>query len=131
MRKLLKLPANQFATFSLFLFSFLFMVDGVLHLLVPEFYLTFLPPGFAINLILLFGVLELLGGFGLLVPATRKWAGQGLMYLVMLLFIVNGNLAMEPDKYDWLPPRWILFTRPILQFVLIWWIYWVVKEVSP
>ena len=79
----------------------------------------------ALELTLLSGVFELLGGIGLLVPHTRVWAAYGLMLLVVAVYPANLYMALEPDKFNL--PAWIVWARLPLQFGLLWWLWRVAR----
>ena len=71
------------------------------------------------------GAFEILGGLGLLVPATRRAAAWGLVALLIAVFPANLYMAMHPAKAGAasIPPvlRW---GRLPLQIVLIWGLLW-------
>ncbi len=46
-------------------------------------------------LIFISGIFEILGGFGLLVPLTRQWAGWGLVALYAAVVPANLNTAVN------------------------------------
>lgn len=75
-------------TFGKYLFGLFFITAGANHFISPSFYLPLIPPYFpypeAINL--LSGVAEILLGILLLLPRFQKWAGYGIV-LLMLAFI--------------------------------------------
>ncbi len=71
-----------------------FVVAGVLHFAIPRFYLAIMPTWLPSPLQLVFvsGVFEVLGGIGLLVPATRTAAGIGL--ILLLAAVLPANVEM-------------------------------------
>ena len=58
-----------------------FVAGGVNHFLKADFYLSMMPPWVPAHVLLVqvSGVFEVLGGIGVLVPATRSLAGWGLI----------------------------------------------------
>ena len=63
---------------------------------------------------------EVLGGIGLLVPATQRVAAWGLVAL--LIAIVPANVYMAMDHAAWPRiPEWVLWARVAVQVPLIWW----------
>ena len=68
------------------------------------------------------GVFEVLGGIGLLVPQTQRYAAWGLVALLVAVFPANVSMAVNK-----LPlgrrtlPTWMLWVRLPLQAVLIAW----------
>jgi hypothetical protein len=61
---------------GLYLMALLYIGAGVLHFVVPKFYLRIMPPYLPAHhlLVALSGVAEVIVGVGLLIPATRVWA---------------------------------------------------------
>lgn len=114
---------------SLGLLALLFVAGGVNHFVNPKFYLSMMPdylPAHAL-LVQLSGVFEVLGGIGLLVPATRTYAGYGLLALLVAVFPANLNMALHPDKFPGVP-LWGLYLRLPLQAVLMAWVYWATRR---
>jgi uncharacterized membrane protein len=108
------------AIFRLVLALF-FIGAGVMHFLKPEFYLTIMPAVLPHPLALVYisGVFEILGGVGVMIPATRRWAGYGLIALLIAVFPANIKMF-----HDHLHEGFSLFTvglflRLPLQIVLI------------
>jgi len=105
----------------------IFMVGaGVNHFLVPETYDAMVPralPAPAL-LVQISGVFEVLGGLGLILPATRRLAAWGLVALFVAVFPANINMAINhlPLGTHELP-TWALWGRLPLQFLLIAWAY--------
>ncbi|MGB7337781.1 MAG: DoxX family protein [Phototrophicaceae bacterium] len=102
-----------------------FIGAGVLHFISPKFYLAIMPPSlpYHLELVYLSGLLEALGGVGVLIPKYRKWAGVGLMALMLAVYPANIYMAMNPEKFSGIP-KWGLYLRLPLQFVIIGLIYW-------
>jgi uncharacterized membrane protein len=71
-----------------------FVVAGMLHFAMPPFYLAIMPRWLPSPLLLVYvsGVLEILGGLGLLVSATRAAAGIGL--ILLLAAVLPANIEM-------------------------------------
>lgn len=75
-------------------------------------------------MVLISGVAEILGGVGVIVPQTIKWAGWGLIILLIAVFPVNIDMAVEAFQYQpWSLKAIAYLVRLPLQFVLIYWIY--------
>lgn len=98
---------------------------GAMHFLRPELYMQIMPPYLPLHLelVLLSGVLEILGGAGLLVPRFRRAAGLGLMALLVAVFPANVHMALHPEIFGLSPV--LLWLRLPLQGVLIAWAWWV------
>ena len=126
----LELPQSKFASISLFALAIFFVFAGLNHFLNTKFYLAMMPPYIPAHyeLVILTGILEILGGIGLIFPFTRSWAGYGLILLMVAVFPANIYMAMNPEKFS--VSRWALYLRLPLQFLLIWWIYWVIRQTS-
>ncbi len=104
-----------------------FVAAGINHFRRPDFYLTMIPPGLpspaALNFIS--GAAEILGGIGVLVPATRRFAGWGLIALLVAVFPANVHMALVGLR----PPdveiaTWVLWARLPFQAVFIAWVWW-------
>jgi uncharacterized membrane protein len=103
------------------------MVAGLNHFAHPRPYERIVPawlpaPGV---LVAISGVCEILGGVGVLFPATRKLAGIGLIALLIAVFPANLNMAQNPGHYADLGTPALLYARLPLQLVLIAWVWWV------
>ena len=106
----------------------LFMVAaGVNHFVAPAAYVAMVPgvlPAPAI-LVEISGVAEILGGLGLIAPATRRLAGWGLIALFVAVFPANINMAVHHLPLGGREiPTWALWARLPLQAVLVAWAYW-------
>ena len=103
----------------------IFMVGaGVNHFYNPAPYLGMMPAVLPAPLALVYvsGVAEILGGLGLIPPATRRLAAWGLIALFIAVFPANLNMAVNhlPLGTQALP-SWALWARLPLQLLLIWW----------
>ena len=78
-------------TVSVLLIAAIFCVGGIMHFVAPRAYARIVPPWLPapMLLVLVSGVAELLGGVGVLIPATRIAAGWGLIALLVVLFPAN------------------------------------------
>jgi uncharacterized membrane protein len=101
---------------------------GVLHFVRPKPFVRIVPAYLPAPLALVYisGFFEILGGFGLLLPATRAWAAWGLIALYLAVFPANvymltHNVSLDPKKPI---PRWALWLRLPFQLVFIAWAYW-------
>ena len=74
-----------------------------------------------IELVYISGIFEVLGGIGLLVPQTRRWAAWGLIALLVAVYPANIHMLVN-DVYlpDMPQERWILWARMPMQFILGW-----------
>ncbi len=104
---------------------------GVLHFVRPEGFVRivprFLPAPLA--LVLVSGAFEILGGLGLLVARTRRFASLGLIALYVAVFPANINMLVNDIGLDGRPvPAWALWLRLPFQLVFIAWAWWVGRE---
>ncbi|MBB5038401.1 DoxX family protein [Prosthecobacter dejongeii] len=107
------------------LLGLFFIAAGVNHFLNPQVYVGMIPPylPYPEVLNLVSGVAEVAGGVGILMPRFRRWAGWGLLALLVAIFPANLHLALNGwAAYD--IPRWVLWARLPLQGVFIAWVYW-------
>jgi len=114
------------ADVSRWLTAIVFVAAGALHFVIPETYQRVIPPGFPspLVLVLVSGVAEIAGGVGLLVPRLRRWAGWGLIALLIAVFPANIYVAVAPERFSDLNlPNWIAWARLPFQGILIWWVW--------
>jgi uncharacterized membrane protein len=100
--------------------ALLFVSAGLLHFIRPETFLRIVPPVLPAPrlLVLLSGVAEVAGGLGLLLPATRRLAGWGLLALLVAVFPANVYMVGLADELHL--PAWVLWARLPLQPLLMW-----------
>jgi uncharacterized membrane protein len=116
---------RQVARWVLALF---FLLGGSAHFYAPEVYRPMMPPALPAPdaLIAISGVAELLGGLGLLLAPTRRWAGWGLILLLLAVFPANCHMALAQVPFGGRTlPAWVLWARLPLQPVFIAWVWWV------
>jgi len=78
------------------------------------------------ELVWISGFFEILGGIGLAIPRTRRWAGWGLIALYICVFPANVNMAINGIPMgDLDTPNWMLWARLPFQLMFIGWAYWV------
>ena len=113
-------------TLSIVLIAAIFVGGGVLHLVKPEAYLRMMPPWLpaAMALVLISGVFEIVGGVGVLVPATRVAAGWGLIALLVAVFPANVQMLLNA-RATHASALWMsgLVARLPLQAVMIYWVF--------
>ncbi|GAA4501540.1 DoxX family protein [Hymenobacter ginsengisoli] len=100
--------------------ALLFVSAGVLHFIRPVVFERIVPPALPAPrlLVLLSGVAEVAGGLGLLLPASRRWAGWGLLALLVAVFPANVYMVGLADELHL--PAWVLWARLPLQPLLMW-----------
>jgi uncharacterized membrane protein len=102
-----------------------FMLGGIAHFVATDFFVAIMPPylGFHREIVYISGVLEILGAIGILLPATRRWAGIGLFLLVVCVSPANIHMWLHPELFPDVPPAF-LSARLVIQvalLALIWW----------
>jgi uncharacterized membrane protein len=105
----------------------LYMVAGTLHLIKPGAYLRIMPPyvPWHLPMVLISGILEILGGLGLLVAQTRRYAAWGLVALLVAVFPANLYMATNPiDAGAASIAPSLRWGRLPLQLLLVWWLLW-------
>lgn len=99
---------------------------GANHFINPAPYVGMMPDALPAHLALVYisGVAEILGGLGLILPATRKLAAWGLIALFVAVFPANVNMALNDLPLGTTKvPTWALWARLPLQLVFIAWVY--------
>jgi uncharacterized membrane protein len=106
------------------LLAILFLVAGALHFFIAPVYVHIMPPYLPAPALLvrISGVAEILGGVGLLVPATQPAAAWGLILLLIAVLPANLNMALHSSHWPGIPP-WLLWARLPLQLPLIYWAF--------
>jgi uncharacterized membrane protein len=126
----LDLPRRLPKRIALFLLALFFVFAGVTHFTRPEFFTAIVPPALPAPLALVYvsGVFEILGGLGVLWPATRAAAGVGLVALLVAVYPANLYMAWAPERFVAQgTPLWALYARLPLQFVFIAWAWWATR----
>lgn len=113
------LPRSIPQRIVLLLVAVQFTVVGVSHFTDPEFFVAIMPPYMPahLELVYLSGVFEILGGVGILVPQTRRFAGWGLLALLVAVYPANVHMAMNPELFPDISPT-ALYARLPMQFVM-------------
>ncbi len=102
-----------------------FMLGGIAHFIATDFFVAIMPPyiGFHREIVYLSGVFEILGAIGILIPATRRWAGIGLFLLVVCVSPANIHMWLHPELFPDVPSAF-LGARLVIQLALLWLIWW-------
>ncbi|MCA9071430.1 MAG: DoxX family protein [Planctomycetaceae bacterium] len=104
-----------------------FLSAGVAHFLVTDVFVSIVPSYLPAQrkLVLISGVFEILGGFGLVIPSLRRWAGFGLIVLLIAVFPANIQMALSPEPFvEKGIPLWALYFRLPMQFVFMLGVWW-------
>ena len=102
-----------------------FMLGGIAHFTNTQFFVDIMPPwiGYHEEIVYISGVFEILGALGILFPATRQWAGNGLLLLVICVTPANVHMWLNPELFPDVPEAF-LSVRLVVQvalLALIWW----------
>jgi uncharacterized membrane protein len=109
---------------SLILCCLFFFSVGVLHFTNTETFTRIVPdfvpfPDWAVYIS---GILEIAGGVLLYFPKTRRFASYMLIFLLIMVFPANINMAVNHIDFGKVP-TWLLWARLPLQALLIYWVY--------
>lgn len=103
-----------------------FILAGVMHLVLPAPYVSIMPPALPspLALVYLSGVAEIIGGIGMLIPATRRASGIWLILLLIAVFPANVQMLVNwrAEGVAWWKEA-LAWLRLPLQAMLIWWVW--------
>jgi uncharacterized membrane protein len=102
-----------------------------MHFLKPRPYVAIVPDARPRKRELVYasGVAEIVGGAGVLHPATRRPAGWWLIATILAIFPANVNMAVNAERFRRFPPA-LLWLRLPLQALLIAWAWRVAVKPS-
>ena len=128
MSDFLRLPGGILKNSALFLLVLFFVAVGISHFTRTEFFVAIVPPYLPAPLALVYisGVAEILGGVGVLPYATRRWAGWGLLALLVAVYPANIHMAMNAENFPD-TSRTVLYVRLPVQFLFFAWVWWVTQ----
>ncbi|HEY8298669.1 MAG TPA: hypothetical protein VIG32_11680 [Candidatus Baltobacteraceae bacterium] len=111
---------------ALVLLGAFFIAAGINHFVHAAFYIRIVPPWLPAPglLVAVSGICEALGGAGVLVPATRRIAGIGLIALLVAVFPANVQMALHPQLYGDVGSPTAFYVRLPLQVVVVAWVWW-------
>jgi uncharacterized membrane protein len=106
--------------------AIMFIMIGVMHLIKPG-KLTYMIEGwlpYALALVIITGIFEIIFGVGLLIPVTREYAKWGLIILLVCMFPANIRVAVEHlPAPGGLPAKpWYTWSRLAFQPLYILWL---------
>lgn len=107
-----------------------FVGAGINHFVMPRPYERIVPPSMksqARSLVAVSGIAEIVGGLGVLLPWTRRFAGLGLVALLAAVFPANLYMARAPEHFRKIP-RWALYARLPLQPLMMLWAWRVTRD---
>jgi len=104
-----------------------FIWVGILHFATPDIFLAIMPPylPWPLELVYVSGFFEILGGIGLVIPQTRRWATWGLLALLVAVYPANIHMLVNEVYLPDMPrEKWILWARMPFQFVFAGAVLW-------
>ena len=107
-----------------------FFFGGVGHFVATDFFASIVPPWIPADarlLVYLSGAFEILGAVGILIPAVRQKAGNGLFLLTLCVTPANVHMTLNPELYPDFPPA-ALWARLVIQVALLACIWWSTRE---
>ena len=110
----------------LWLLALLFIVAGIAHFtFLRKDFAAIVPPilPYKDGIVLFTGLLEILGGIGLLIPQTSRWAAMALILYLIAVFPANiyGAQNRVPILGKTHPSVWVRLPFQILLILLLWW----------
>ena len=108
-----------------------FFIGGIAHFVATDTEARIVPPyiPWPVAAVLVSGVFELLGAFGILLPSTRKAAGIGLFMLTLAVTPAHIYMLQQPALFP--VPVWALWLRLPIQVALLWLIAWSTWRLHP
>ena len=127
------MPGTWPRSVALLLLAAFFVFAGVMHFAATEFFVAIVPHWLPAPLALVYvsGIAEIVGGLAVLLPAARSLAGWWLVALLLAVFPANLQMALEAER--WVAngtPRWALYARLPIQFLLIAWAWWATRPAT-
>jgi len=113
----------------LYVMSVFYILAGINHFISTQQYVSIMPSWLPwhYTLVYISGILEMLYGFLLLSPVTRRIAA--LLIIALLIAVFPANVQMAVNYYRGNNPfLWVAIVRLPLQFLLIYWAYFYTKE---
>ena len=107
------------------------VIVGITHFIRPDQYARIVPPVFPapVALVYISGVLEILGGIGLLIPVVSVAAAWGLIALFIGVFPANIYQTLHSIPIDGIPHHpWLYWARLPFQAVFIAWAWWYTQK---
>ncbi len=102
-----------------------FFGGGVAHFVNPGFFVNIMPDylPWHYEAVYISGVFEILGAVGVLIPYFRRFSGNGLALLTVVVTPANIHMWLNPQLYPEIPPAFLtlrLFIQVLLLMCIIW-----------
>lgn len=109
----------------LYLQAIFYVVAGLNHFINPDFYTPMMPAILPVPEMLhkFSGVLEIIGGVGLLFPRFQSKAAWLVVLILVLVYPANVHVALENGAPMGISPT-VAWLRLPFQFILILWAWW-------
>ena len=122
--RLLRLPQKWSRIISLLCLSIFFCFIGFDHFVSPTFYLNIMPQEWPLKLeaVYISGLFEIIGGISILFSKLRKFAGWGLIVLLIAVYPANIHMAVNYHLFPDISLA-MLYFRLALQFVFVYWVF--------
>lgn len=106
----------------------MYIIAGIMHFVKPKAYLRIMPRYLPNHkpLVHLSGLAEILLGIGICFPQTQVVSLWGIIAMLTVFFLVHFYM-LSSDKAGMGLPKWVLWGRILLQFVLIWWAWFYIS----
>lgn len=106
-------------------FAVFFVIAGINHFVMPEFYLRIIPPALPAHALInaLAGIAEIITGVLFALPRTRVLGGWLAVAVLVAVFPANIYLYMNQSIIPQVSPALHLLRLP-LQALFIAWAYW-------
>lgn len=108
----------------LYLMASIYILAGINHFRKPRMYERIIPPYFPnVKLLnLLSGFAEIIFGILLMIPSYSRFGAWGIIFLLISFFTVHIYM-LQDRKAGFGLPKWLLWLRIPMQFLLIYWAY--------
>ena len=125
-----KLILEKKATFR-WLMSICMVISGASHFIIVDKYIEVIPSTFSnpVEIVYISGVLEILGGVGLLIPHISFLAAWGLVLLFIAICVASISVIFDNTAPTSIPnDLWLQVIILPLQFMLILWAWWLSRH---
>ncbi len=108
----------------LYLMAGIYILAGLMHFIKPKIYLRIMPRYLPFHkpLVYISGVIEILLGIGLCFSLTKNISIYGIICMLSVFLLVHFYM-LSGEKAAAGVPKWLLFIRLPLQFLLMYWAY--------